>query len=82
MFQFAREDRYVTPGLARIYWEAAREPKLQQWYDTSHELNDPRALLDRDRFLEKHLALQPVAPLILEQMGLKARASRQELPRR
>jgi dienelactone hydrolase len=82
MFQFAREDRYVTPGLARIYWEAAREPKLQQWYDTSHELTDPRALVDRDRFLEKQLSLKAVAPLILEQMGLKARPSRQDLPRR
>jgi len=72
MFQFARNDRYVTPGLAKIYWEAAREPKLQHWYDTSHELTDPRALVDRDQFLEKQLGLQAVAPLLLQHMGLKA----------
>jgi hypothetical protein len=28
MFQFAEQDRYITPALAKIYWEAAREPKL------------------------------------------------------
>jgi dienelactone hydrolase len=32
MFQFAEQDRFITPGLAKIYWEAAREPKLQKWY--------------------------------------------------
>jgi len=71
MFQFARYDRYITPGLARIYWEAAGEPKIQQWYDTSHEFNHPKALLDRDQFLETQLKLKPVLPLILEQMGLR-----------
>jgi dienelactone hydrolase len=71
MFQFAEKDAYVTPGLAKIYWEAAREPKLQKWYHASHELADPRALLDRDQFLEKQLGLRPVLPLILRHMGVK-----------
>ena len=71
MFQFAEQDRYITPALAKIYWEAAREPKLQKWYDTSHEFNDPKALLDRDQFLETQLKLKPVLPLIEQQMGLK-----------
>jgi len=71
MFQFAEQDRFITPGLAKIYWEAAREPKLQKWYYTSHEFNDPRALLDRDRFLEAQLKLKPVLPLVQQQMGLR-----------
>jgi dienelactone hydrolase len=71
MFQFARYDRYITPGVAKIYWDAARQPKVQKWYDTSHEFTDPKALLDRDQFLEAQLKLKPVLPLILEQMGLK-----------
>jgi hypothetical protein len=71
LIQFARFDRYITPGLARIYWEAAREPKIQKWYDCSHEFNDPRSLLDRDQFLQAQLRLKPVLPLILQQMGLK-----------
>src|SRR5205823_4825117 len=48
MFQFAEQDRYITAGLAKIYWEAAREPKVQKWYYTSHEFNDSRAQVDRD----------------------------------
>jgi dienelactone hydrolase len=71
MFQFAEQDRYITPGLAKTYWGAAREPKLQKWYYTSHEFNDPKALLDRDQFLETQLKLKPVLPLIQQQMGLK-----------
>ena len=72
MFQFARYDRYITPGLARIYWEAAREPKVEKWYDTSHEFNDPKSLLDRAQFLQDQLNLKPVLPVLLQQMGLKA----------
>jgi dienelactone hydrolase len=71
MFQFAERDQFITPGLAKIYWESAREPKGQQWYYTSHEFNDPKALIDRDQFLEVQLKLKPVLPLIQEQMGLK-----------
>jgi hypothetical protein len=71
MFQFAERDQFITPGLAKIYWEAAREPKVQKWYYTSHEFNDPKALLDRDQFLETQLKLKPVLPLIQNQMGLK-----------
>ena len=74
LFQFAEEDRFVTAGLAKIYWEAAREPKLQKWYFTSHELTDPKALLDRDQFIEKQLGLAPVLPLIQQQMGIRTGA--------
>jgi hypothetical protein len=82
MFQFAGNDHYVTPGLAKIYWDAAREPKLQRRYDTSHELNDPRAQVDRDQFLEQQLGLEPVTPLILQQMGIKAPPARRGAPAR
>jgi len=68
MFQFAEHDRYVTPGLAKTYWDAAREPKVQRWYATSHEFNDPKALLDRDQFLERQLSLKPVLPLMLQRL--------------
>ena len=68
MFQFAELDRFITPGLAKIYWEAAREPKLQKWYYTSHEFNDPMAQIDRDQFLETQLKLKPIVPLIMQQM--------------
>jgi dienelactone hydrolase len=71
MFQFAEQDRYITPALAKIYWEAAREPKLQKWYYTSHEFNDPKALIDRDQFLEQQLKLKPVLPLIQQHIGVK-----------
>ena len=54
MFQFAEQDRFITPGLAKIYWEAAREPKLQKWYYTSHEFNDPMAQVTVTSFWKRN----------------------------
>ena len=69
--QFATKDVYISPLAARQYWEAASQPKEQHWYNCDHSLNDPKALLDRDLWLETQLSLRPVTPLILQQMGLK-----------
>ncbi len=75
-FQFAHHDRYITPKLAKEYWDAASQPKVQKWYYCSHEFNDPAALMDRDEFLRQHLRLKPVAPQILERLGMRATPAR------
>ena len=75
-FQFAQHDRYITPKLAKEYWDAASQPKIQKWYFCSHEFNDPAALIDRDEFLRRQLRLKPVAPLILERLGMRATPAR------
>jgi dienelactone hydrolase len=54
-FQWATFDRYISKRAAQRYFDAAGEPKTQQYYVSSHEFNDPRARADRDRFLATHL---------------------------
>lgn len=54
-FQWATFDRYISKRAAQRYFDAAGEPKTQQWYVSSHEFNDPRAQSDRDKFLAMQL---------------------------
>jgi len=75
-FQFAQHDRYITPQFAGQYFEAAGRPKQQKLYFCSHEFNDPAALMDRDRFLQRQLRLKPVMAIILREMGMKLAPAR------
>lgn len=67
-FQFAYVDRYITEAAAREYFSAAGEPKTQKWYYCSHEFNDLESLRDRGQFLEEHLKLAPVLPLLRQEV--------------
>ncbi len=58
-FQWARVDRYISPGAASRYYAAAGEPKTQRWYYSSHEFNDPQARVDRIQFLAEELGIVP-----------------------
>jgi hypothetical protein len=42
------------------YFAAASEPKSVMWYDTGHELNDIKALLDRADWLQKQIGFKPI----------------------
>jgi dienelactone hydrolase len=57
LFQWARADRYISEGAAGRYFAAAGGPKMERWYYSSHEFNDPQALTDRDQFLATQLGL-------------------------
>jgi len=60
LFQFARHElNFGVPAMER-YGRAASEPKRILWYDTGHELNDPRALADRARWLAEKLKLNGI----------------------
>jgi hypothetical protein len=37
------------------YVAAASDPKKVRYYDTGHDLNDPKALEDRYNWLAKHI---------------------------
>ncbi len=64
LFQFARFEQYFNEASMRRYAQAASEPKLVLWYDTGHGLNDIRPLIDRARWLQKHIGMGPVAPIL------------------
>ena len=53
--QWATFDRYISKRAAQRYFDAAGDPKTQQWYVSSHEFTDPRARSDRDKFLATEL---------------------------
>lgn len=40
LFQFAREDEFLTPSDAEVYVQAASEPKEARWYDTGHSFDE------------------------------------------
>jgi len=72
-FQFATfEQNFSRAAMDRLY-EAAREPKSVAWYDTGHDLNDPKAIADRDRWLDAQLAIQTIRPFLEAELGLSHR---------
>ncbi len=69
LFQFARRERTFKESAMKRYYDAASEPKQALWYETGHELNDPRALADRARWLQRELRLKPVMPVLMHWIG-------------
>jgi dienelactone hydrolase len=66
LFQFAKYERYFNETAMKRYAQAASEPKSVKWYETGHDLNDVRALLDRADWLREKIGTGSVAQ-ILEQ---------------
>ena len=64
LFQFARFEQYFNEAAMQQYAGAASEPKLVLWYDTGHALNDVRPLIDRANWLQRHIGMKPVAPIL------------------
>ncbi len=54
LFQFGREDEFITEKEATQLHQTASEPKLIQWYQTGHAL-DAEALRARDEWLGQQL---------------------------
>jgi dienelactone hydrolase len=68
LLQFARYERYFDEASMKKYEKAASNPKQVFWYDTGHEVNDFRALVDRAQWLQKYLSLQSIRPLLEKQL--------------
>ncbi len=68
LFQFARYERFFDEASMKKYEKAASNPKQVYRYDTGHEVNDFRALVDRSQWLQKYLNFQPIQPFIEKQM--------------
>ena len=64
LFQFARFEQYFNEAAMLRYARAGSEPKLVLWYDTGHGLNDVRPLIDRANWLQRHIGMEPVAPML------------------
>ena len=64
LFQFARFEQYFNEAAMRRYAQAGSEPKRVLWYDTGHGLNDIQPLIDRANWLQKHIGIGPVGPIL------------------
>jgi dienelactone hydrolase len=77
LFQFAKFEQYFKEPSMLRYARAASEPKLVKWYDTGHGLNDTQTLIDRAAWLQKHIGIKSIAPLLQEQLiGAKLSSER------
>lgn len=57
LFQFGRFDPYVSPEMAQRFAAATHPQPKVLYYDAGNDVNAPQALVDRDRFLSKHLGI-------------------------
>jgi dienelactone hydrolase len=69
LFQFARFEQYFNEAAMQKYGRAASEPKLVLWYDSGHGLNDFRPLIDRANWLQRHIGMKPVAPILRKSLS-------------
>jgi dienelactone hydrolase len=58
LFQFANFEQYFDKISMQHYVATASEPKRVLYYDTGHDLNDPKALEDRYDWLAKYINLR------------------------
>src|SRR6266852_4543099 len=69
LFQFARYERYFNEAAMLKYARAASEPKIVEWYDTGHDLNDVQALIDRANWLQRQIGIKPVLPILQKKLS-------------
>jgi len=58
LFQFGKQDFFVSGAGAAIYFRSANEPKERKWYDAEHEMNKPEIRADREAWLVRTLKLR------------------------
>src|SRR6266446_10535437 len=69
LFQFARYERYFNEAAMLKYARAARQPKIIEWYDTGHDLNDLQALIDRANWLQRQIGIKSVLPILQKKLS-------------
>lgn len=69
LFQFGRFEQFFGREAMRSYAEAASRPKRVEWYATDHEMNEIQALVDRARWLQEALGLDPIQPILARKMS-------------
>ena len=57
LLQFGRFDPYVSAARAETLAHAAGGSGRARFYDSGHEVNDPRSLQDRSEFLTRHAGI-------------------------
>jgi hypothetical protein len=76
LFQFARHEQYFNEAAMLRYIKAASEPKVVKWYSTGHDLNDIQALIDRAAWLQKHIGINPISPILERRLKSGRRLTR------
>lgn len=59
LFQFGKEDFFVSGAGAAIYFRSANGRKERKFYDAKHDMHNPEIQADREAWLLKELNLKP-----------------------
>jgi len=51
------------------YARAASQPKIVEWYDTGHDLNDVQALIDRANWLQTQIGIKSILPILQKKLS-------------
>jgi len=62
LFQFAKNDAYVSRASTGVLLDAANAPKERKFYEADHAMNKPEIAQDRDAWLLKELVAAEPAP--------------------
>lgn len=73
LFQFARQDKYISEEQAQQYFKAASSPKQIRWYNVGHEFNDVDSLVDRAEWLRKEIGIGSVKPILTRSLNQTAK---------
>lgn len=57
LFQFAKNDEFISKEVAEQFFNAASKPKEVKWYDSKHDLHIDAARNDRREWLTRQLRL-------------------------
>jgi dienelactone hydrolase len=57
LFQFAKDDEFISREVAEEFFNAASKPKEVKWYDSKHDLHIEAARNDRREWLTRQLLL-------------------------
>jgi len=62
LFQFAKNDAYISRASTGVLFSAANAPKDRKFYDADHAMNKPEIAQDRDAWLLKELVSAAATP--------------------
>jgi pimeloyl-ACP methyl ester carboxylesterase len=63
-FQFATFEQYFSRAAMERYANAASQPKTVQWYETAHDLNDIKTLVERAYWLKQEIGIASIRPFL------------------
>ena len=69
LLQFSSDDKFISAAAARQYGKAVNQPRVKSYF-ASHEMIDPRALVDRADFLREQIGVGNIRPVLKSELAI------------